>query len=223
MGRRQNRASLGRRRARGRFRFLALLAHTTRTAEVGAFQITRPKKLQQSTTNSQHVECREFEVLAHDAGSHQCTGGSQRHAPLVNVGNMDAAAHSKEEHSSLRAASARKVGQLPLLVLGLELAIPAAFQQHEHLRADYEENAEGGLSRRHGHSVLNLTLIVYDLCVLEVPTAQLAVGGWAGRFVLARGPLHRAHSVPRVGGMNCYCWCSMSFGFVTVLVESSVA
>ena len=87
--------------------------------------------------------------------------------------------------SSLRAASARKVGQLPLLVLGLELAIPAAFQQHEHLRADYEENAEGGLSRRHGHSVLNLTLIVNDLCVLEVPTAQLAVGGWAGRIVLA--------------------------------------
>ena len=43
------------------------------------------------------LECREFEVLAHDAGSHQCTGGSQRHAPLVNVGNMDAAAHSRKE------------------------------------------------------------------------------------------------------------------------------
>ena len=26
----------------------------------------------------------------------------------------------------------------------------------------------------------NLSLIMYDLCVLEVPTAQLAMGGWAG-------------------------------------------
>ena len=55
--------------------------------------------------------------------------------------------------------------------------------------ADDEENADGGLSHRHGHSVLNIvlniSLIMNCLCVLEVPTAQLAVGGWAGRLVLA--------------------------------------
>ena len=198
---------------------MALLAHTTRTAEVGAFQITRPKKLQQSTTNSQHVECREFVVLAHVAGSHQCTGGSQRHAPLVNVGKCPAAAH----HSSLQDISAREVGLLPPMSWALSWSFRVRSGSMDICELTTMETPMCGLSRRHGHSVLNLTLIVYDLCVLEVPTAQLAVGGWVGRLVLARGPLHRAHSVTRVGGMHCYCWCSMSFGFVTVLVESSVA
>ena len=68
---------------------------------------TTPQKL--ATRNMK--KCLKFEVLAHDAGSRQCTGGSQRHAPLVNVGNRYAAAH----HSSLQAISAREVGLLPLM------------------------------------------------------------------------------------------------------------
>ena len=69
------------------------------------------------------------------------------------------------------------------MVLGLELAIPGAFWQHEHLRADDDGNADGGLSHRHSHSVLNLTLIMHYLCVLEVPTAQRAVGDCVGRVM----------------------------------------
>ena len=44
--------------------------------------------------------------------------------------------------TSLRAASAREVGQLPLVVLGLELTAAGVFWQHGDLRADYEENAD---------------------------------------------------------------------------------
>ena len=133
---------------------------------------------------------------------------------------MDAAAHS----SSVQAASAREVGHMPLVVLGLDVAVPGvASGSMEICEPITKKTPMRGLSRRHGHSVRNISLIMYDLCVLEVPTAQLAVGGWEGRFVLAREPLHQAHSVTRVGGIHCYCWCSMSFVSVTAPVESSVA
>ena len=66
------------------------------------------------------------------------SGGSKHHAPLINVGNRYAAAH----HSSLQAISTREEGQLPLLVLGLDVAIPGVFWQHGDLRADDEENAD---------------------------------------------------------------------------------
>ena len=135
------------------------------------------------------------------------------------MGNRYATAH----HSSLQAISAREVGLLPPMSWALSWSFRVRSGSMNICELTTMETPMCGLSRRHGHSVLNLTLIVYDLCVLEVPTAQLAVGGWVGRLVLARGPLHRAHSVTRVGGMHCYCWCSMSFVSVTAPVESSVA
>ena len=44
--------------------------------------------------------------------------------------------------TSLRAASAREVGQLPLVVLGLALTAAGVFWQHGDLRADDEGNAD---------------------------------------------------------------------------------